>query len=634
MTLQRLLPLLGLVVAGLLPSIAVAASPERAPAPRPWIDLSEYRTPKNAIKADPKLVRTASDGTAKPAGYLGVIFANDNGKPVIEAVEPESPAHAAGLYAGDVVMRIGDVSVRTVEDAKDALRGKFAGEELAIEVIRGSQLVELTATLKPVSRPFNVTMNRVVIGFQASNREQNLGEVRSVASGSGADKAGIRVGDVILKVDGKPLEVGTSLAELLTGYRSGDVVSLLVKRDEKEEEVRVTLSEDSGRGAFGFGRGGQTGGWDDRLPRVWTRPSYRLAVVGVEYPDVKHNPKITEKDWEESLFSRGTYTGTSATGQRVHGSMADYYDEISYGKFKVEGKFIGWVEVSKKRAEYSTGTGVSAREKTVFLTEVMDAVLKQKGADALRDFDGVFILYAGGRVGTTRGGLYWPHRSSFTHNGKRWPYFIVQEGGDRMTDISVFCHEFGHMLGLPDLYARPEVPGMEGVGVWCAMSQQRPAGQPQHFSAWCKEQLGWITPTIIDPRVRQKLVLGPVSDDPANVFKVIVRPDGSEYFLLENRQRKGFDASLPADGLLVWRVMPGNQTQKVYLEESHGVEGPSGPRLFPGAVPFPSPANTAFTPFTTPSSKSQLGGGLDVYITNIRRLPDGRVTFHIGYEYQ
>ena len=79
---------------------------------------------------------------------------------------------------------------------------------------------------------------------------------------------------------------------------------------------------------------------------------------------------------------------------------------------------------------------------------------------------------------------------------------------------------------------------------------------------------------------------------------------------------------------------PGNPTQKVYLEESHGVEGPLGPRVFPGAVPFPSPANTAFTPYTTPSSKSQLGGGLEVHITNIRRLPDGRVTFHIGYEYQ
>ena len=76
-----------------------------------------------------------------------------------------------------------------------------------------------------------------------------------------------------------------------------------------------------------------------------------------------------------------------------------------------------------------------------------------------------------------------------------------------MNDISVFCHEFGHMLGLPDLYARPEQPGSEGVWQWCAMSNQIGSGRPQHFCAWSKEQLGWVKPTVIDPRVKQKLVL-------------------------------------------------------------------------------------------------------------------------------
>jgi immune inhibitor A len=285
--------------------------------------------------------------------------------------------------------------------------------------------------------------------------------------------------------------------------------------------------------------------------------------------------------------------------------------------------------------EYTTGFGSSSREKTVYLTEAMDQLYKTKGKDVLKDYDGVFFIYAGGRIpSATRGSLYWPHRSNFTHEGKRWPYFIVQEGGDRMTDISVFCHEFGHMIGMPDLYARPEVPGMEGVGPWCAMSQQNPNGRPQHFSAWCKQELGWIKPVVIDPRVKQKVLLSPITTSKQECIKVPIRPDGSEYLLLENRIRQKFDTDLPADGLLIWRVMPGRQPQPVYLEEAHGVEGASGPRAYSGAVPFPSPANTAFTPFTTPSSKSVLGGGFDVHITNITRLSDGRIAFHIGYEYQ
>ncbi len=72
----------------------------------------------------------------------------------------------------------------------------------------------------------------------------------------------------------------------------------------------------------------------------------------------------------------------------------------------------------------------------------------------------------------------------------RISYFICPEGGETMTSISVFCHEFGHMLGLPDLHARPENPGSEGVGVWCLMAAELQKGRPQHMSAWCKEKLG------------------------------------------------------------------------------------------------------------------------------------------------
>jgi hypothetical protein len=198
-----------------------------------------------------------------------------------------------------------------------------------------------------------------------------------------------------------------------------------------------------------------------------------------------------------------------------------------------------------------------------------------------------------------------------------------------MANISVFCHEFGHMLGLPDLYARPDSPGSEGLGGWCAMSNQAGNGRPQHFSAWCKEQLGWIQPAVINPTVPQRLVLGPIEDSPKECFKVLVRPDASEYLLLENRAKKGFDQSLPADGLLIWRVVQ----RRPILEESHGVDGPAGPRAFMSSVPYPSLANHSFTPYTVPSSRAQLGGGLPVYITNIRRLADGRVAFEIGYEY-
>ena len=136
----------------------------------------------------------------------------------------------------------------------------------------------------------------------------------------------------------------------------------------------------------------------------WTKPSFRLALICVEYPDVKHNPKITKEAWDHSLFSRGTPHKTNVTGQPEYGSMYDYYLEQSYGQFKLEGKVFDWVEVSQKRADYATGN------RTRLLTEALDKLIARDGKDALKGFDGVFFLYAGARFPAARGSLYWAHR--------------------------------------------------------------------------------------------------------------------------------------------------------------------------------------------------------------------------------
>ena len=253
---------------------------------------------------------------------------------------------------------------------------------------------------------------------------------------------------------------------------------------------------------------------------------------------MKHN-RITPKDWEESLFSQGTYNKTSATGQKVFGSMNDYYKEQSFGKLKVEGKIFDCVQVGKKRVDYAQAP--AEQDRTCSPKPRQAAGPRRQGLPARISTASSSSMPATACRRTAAGSTGRTGRTSRI-KGKRWPYFIVQEGGTKMSDISVFCHEFGHMLGLPDLYARPENPGSEGVGVWCAMSNQVGGGKPQHFCAWSKEQLGWIKPAVIDPTVKQKLILSPIEDSPKECFKVLVRPDGSEYFLLENRKKKGFDS--------------------------------------------------------------------------------------------
>ena len=614
----------GLILLGPILLQAQTADPKASPA------LPGFRTVETAITTT---IKKAANTQAGSPGYLGVLVESSaKGDLLISDVAENSPAARAGLKAGDVLAQVDARAVKTPEVFLSLLQTKAAGTQISVTIVRRGKAQDVKVTLGATSRVMYIGQKRALLGVQVEEAKAGHGiTLKSVTPGSPADKAGLKAGDVVLMVDGKALDQTAPLSDILAQYKPGDSLTLLLKPRndvEKDRKIMVVLGAEPETGFPGkVGKGGfGGGGWDTRNA-AWKKDTYRLAIVCIEYPDVKHNAKITSKDWEDSLFSCKTYINANATGQRVFGSLNDYYQEQSFQKLKITGKCFDFVTVSKTRSEYAqanTGQG-----KTALLGEALDQLFKRDGKDVLNDFDGVFFLYAGEPVATNRGGIYWPHKSFLMHQGKRWSYFIVQEGGKTMCDISVICHEFGHMLGLPDLYARPENPGSEGAGVWCAMSNQAGKGKPQHFSAWSKGQLGWITPALIDPTVKQKLVLAPIEDSHKECFKVLAKPDGSEYFLLENRKKKGFDQSLPAEGLLIWRVV-GNRP---ILEESHGVEGPAGPRVFLDSVPFPSSANNAFTPFTTPSSRAQLGGGLPVHITNIRRLPDGRITFYIGYEY-
>ena len=68
--------------------------------------------------------------------------------------------------------------------------------------------------------------------------------------------------------------------------------------------------------------------------------------------------------------------------------------------------------------------------------------------------------------------------------------------------MGVYAHEFGHILGLPDLYDRDDSDGSSaGLGEWCLMASGSWLGwagdTPSHMSTWCKIQMGWIEPTTL-----------------------------------------------------------------------------------------------------------------------------------------
>jgi immune inhibitor A len=188
--------------------------------------------------------------------------------------------------------------------------------------------------------------------------------------------------------------------------------------------------------------------------------------------------------------------------------------------------------------------------------------------------------------------------------------------------IGVFCHELGHVLGLPDLYDYEM--DSAGTGWWDLMaggSWNNNGLTPAHPIAWCKVRLGWVKP--VEAQSPQKITLRPSTAYP-DIYKL--GPDGKEYFLMENRQRLGFDGSLPGEGLLVMHVDEGrsnNNDQSRYLV---GIQQCDGRRDLErnanrgdAGDPFPTAFNSAFSSDTNPDSRLYDGKESGVFLANISR---------------
>ncbi len=210
-------------------------------------------------------------------------------------------------------------------------------------------------------------------------------------------------------------------------------------------------------------------------------------------------------------------------------TMTQFYQEISYGNLTVNGDVIGWTQLSQADTYYEGGTGCNGLCGTSkvgqFITETLNAVdptvdfgqYDNDGPDGIPnsgDDDGFvdFVAFvhpeAGGECGNNN---IWSHRwvvsgwtgSPYTTNDpaagggfiKIQDYTIQPAyncGGATPIDIGVFCHEFGHAFGLPDLYDTDG--GSEGIGEWGLMGagSWQITTSPAHMCTWSKNELGWI----------------------------------------------------------------------------------------------------------------------------------------------
>ena len=142
----------------------------------------------------------------------------------------------------------------------------------------------------------------------------------------------------------------------------------------------------------------------------------------------------------------------------------------------------------------------------------------------------------------------------------------LQQGRTLVEAVGSMCHEYGHVLGLPDLFnqaflqERDAPPEQDSAGIgawglmgWGALGWNGDDG-PNSFCAWSRQQLGWTAVVEIGSGT-QNIRLAEVGTG-GPVIKLPL--DKEEYFLLEHRRTSSYyDRHLPGEGLLIWHVRLG-----------------------------------------------------------------------------
>jgi immune inhibitor A len=363
-----------------------------------------------------------------------------------------------------------------------------------------------------------------------------------------------------------------------------------------------------------------------------TRQLHALALM-VDFSDNKGSRSAA--DFQKMLFDPANPN-----------SMSSIYREMSYGNLEVNGEVIPYVRAPQPYTYYTageSGTGDNYPHNTPGL--LFDALTEYCKTDNLKRFDtdgdgfvdGIFLIHAGGGAEAEpnpqkRKEMIWSHKwtlpTPFVNQGvKVYAYSTEPEDGR----VGVFSHEFGHVLGLPDLYDTSY--RSEGVGNWCLMGGGSWGGggnKPTRMCCWCLSKLGWIKPINAKSGV---YTLDTLEKNAKECLRVWTGGKaGPEYFMLEDRQKTGRDAALPGSGLAVWHIDEARSDNTNPLAYMVGLMQADGKRdlelaknggdaadLFPGPL-----KKTRFNDKTTPSSRAHDGSSTGVSLRGIS-VANGKV---------
>lgn len=402
----------------------------------------------------------------------------------------------------------------------------------------------------------------------------------------------------------------------------------------------------------------------ERRKALYDYAQFRGLVILVEYND-KPFRYADYADIMDEMINGDDYTGNNRTNFnyggsaiRCTGSMRDYYRDNSDGIFVPSFDVVGPVKID--RSQYYAQKTDNAVQLMYDACTAADSIVDFRDYDTNGDgsVDMIYFIFSG--LGSYIQGndsrLLWPHQFDISY-GMRNPrkdgvklgrYACSTElfGNSQwsvLEGIGTMCHEFSHVLGLPDFYDTNNEYEDECVNpdAWSLMANGADLNYgrtPCGFSLFERYALGFASPQVISEPGSFSLSALHSSN---TGYRLNTQQEG-ETFYIENRQQKKWDAALPGHGMLIFRVDSTNTSvweysntvndnpQHPYYEllraggvrsDGYSVSAATASDPFPGTKGVTSIDNT-----TTPNLKTWTGKLSLLGLRNIKEK-SGEITF-------
>ena len=313
----------------------------------------------------------------------------------------------------------------------------------------------------------------------------------------------------------------------------------------------------------------------------------RGLVILVNFTDVAFT---TEKAEMDSMLTAVNYTRNYSYTYRgkqynirSQGSARQYFEDVSFGQYNPHFDVVGPVTISKEHSYYGINNSKGRDSKPEYMIEEackladtecnVDFSQYDNDGDGFVDF--VFVIYAG--YGEADGGganTIWPHAWNLLQaagrmcevDGKKVDLYACGNELDNYskthTGIGTFCHEFSHVLGLPDLYVT-NTASHTTMNEWDIMDYgpyNNEGNTPPAYSAYERFFMGWLQPRLITEPENITLeelnstntALMITESDSANLIGN--DPNPTTFYMLENRQKEGWDEHLPGHGMMLTKI--------------------------------------------------------------------------------